>query len=662
MRQTRVTQAFLSVAAAIAALTVVVRGQQQPTFRGGIELVEVDAIVLDGRGRAVKDLTAADFEVLEDGKPQPVSTFAFVDVPVAPLAAAAGVETSEPDITTNTSEKERRLWVMLLDTPVVEVNTFMKGGGVVYTRLTQNVARRFVDEAVGPDDLLAVIHVQGSQSASQPFTTSKALALRSIERFGSGPGFASEDPSERTPEERVAMMMNTYRTIQDVSLRLGAMSTRRKAVIWIGGQLAFDPSGQGPDAFGFAAPTLLAAYRDAVASAQRNHVAIYPVDPSGMSTDLNPGLPQARGTRQAAESDLVRRGALRIAAEDTGGYAVVGTNDFERGFAQIRDENSSYYVLGYYPPVQHADGRFHAITVRVKRPGLTVRSRKGYTAPTDATKSTAAGALAASAAEALRNPLPAAGLRISLFATPFKGAATPGIVIVGAHIRGEGLSPTGENVLQVAYRVIDDEGKVVTTRTSEYKLPDDAEQRALIQRDGARFIEELALPQGRFEIRCAVSQRGGSVGSVVAYVDVPDFTDGPIAMSGLLVESRGSTVTPRIATQLAMTLNAEVTALREFPARGALAMSGVVYADADLPADGVLIEPFLLDAAGNVLGEVSKALQVRGRTAAGGQRQFEVEVPLGSLTPGAYVFKLSARVATDKRGVERAVPFRVTQN
>ena len=146
MRHTRVTGALLCAAAMIACLVSVVRAQQQPTFRGGIELVEVDAIVTDGRGRPVKDLTPADFEILEDGRPQPVSTFAFVDIPLTPVATA--LEAAEPDITTNTSEKERRLWVMLLDTPVVEINAFARGA--TYTRLTQNVARRFIDEAVGP--------------------------------------------------------------------------------------------------------------------------------------------------------------------------------------------------------------------------------------------------------------------------------------------------------------------------------------------------------------------------------------------------------------------------------------------------------------------------------------------------------------------------------
>ena len=86
-----------------------------------------------------------------------------------------------------------------------------------------------------------------------------------------------------------------------------------------------------------------------------------------------------------------------------------------------------------------------------------------------------------------------------------------------------------------------------------------------------------------------------------------------------------------------------------------------MYADAGNPADGIVVEPSLLAVAGNELSVVS-TLQIRQRTTADCQRQFEVEVPLGGLTPGSYVFKVSARVTTDKRGVERAVPFRIVDN
>src|SRR5205807_6199286 len=72
--------------------------------------------------------------------------------------------------------------------------------------------------------------------------------------------------------------------------------------------------------------------------------------------------------------------SLRVLSEETGGFAVVNKNDYATAYQRIVEDNSSYYVLAYYPP-DARPGRLHKIDVRVTRPGLTVRARKGYVAP-----------------------------------------------------------------------------------------------------------------------------------------------------------------------------------------------------------------------------------------------------------------------------------------
>ena len=89
------------------------------------------------------------------------------------------------------------------------------------------------------------------------------------------------------------------------------------------------------------------------------------------------------GLDSTALHNEVRLGqdSLRVLSDETGGFAVVNTNDISGAFQRLVEENSSYYVLGYYPANERRDGRFRKIEVRVNKPGLTVRARRGYVAP-----------------------------------------------------------------------------------------------------------------------------------------------------------------------------------------------------------------------------------------------------------------------------------------
>ena len=99
--------------------------------------------------------------------------------------------------------------------------------------------------------------------------------------------------------------------------------------------------------------------------------------------------------------------SLRVVADETGGFAVLNQNDFRDGFSRILEDNSSYYVLGYYPGNDKRDGRFRNVQVKVLRPGLKVRARRGYAAPLPAKKEKPAKNAAATSN-------PAAGFRLAM--------------------------------------------------------------------------------------------------------------------------------------------------------------------------------------------------------------------------------------------------------
>ena len=135
-------------------------------------------------------------------------------------------------------------------------------------------------------------------------------------------------------------------------------------------------------------------FRNILDEANRANASFYPIDPRGLvvfdeqivpsagvgiGRNANPTVPPTEDQARLT----ARNTSLRTLAEATDGMAVVSTNDLARGLRRMADDLSSYYLLGYYSTGK-LDGKFHSITVRVKRQGVQVRARRGYLAPTAA--------------------------------------------------------------------------------------------------------------------------------------------------------------------------------------------------------------------------------------------------------------------------------------
>ena len=117
--------------------------------------------------------------------------------------------------------------------------------------------------------------------------------------------------------------------------------------------------------------------KDVYDAANRNNTSIYAVDPRGLSTgefDIADNI--SNTSSQAALGSSMD--TLRTLAENTDGRAIVNRNDLAAGMKQIVRDSSAYYLLGYNSSQTPQDGKFHEIKVKVKRPGVQVRARKGY--------------------------------------------------------------------------------------------------------------------------------------------------------------------------------------------------------------------------------------------------------------------------------------------
>src|SRR5262245_15293283 len=438
----------LTVASIIAAASAILAAQQQPaappaaqspqpavTFRVEVNYVEVDAIVTDAQGRVVSNLSSSDFEVLEDGKPQKISSFSLVNIPVERAERPIFTSTPiEPDVQTN-AHAEGRIYLIVLD----DVHTD-------FTRTPRVKAsmKRFFEQNFGTNDLAAVVFT-GRSEASQDFTNNTRLLLNAVDKFvgrklrsatltriegaRSNPDTGQLEPGDDIDQmDRAFRARSVMNNIRRLSEFMAGVRGRRKALLLIGEGVDYDIY-EATGVLGATASAVMLDTHEAIASATRGNVSIYAIAPRGLSTGSDEFI-EVSGTvgdanLQSLQSEQrLSQDSLRVLAASTGGFAAVNRNDLNGAFDRIVSENSSYYMFGYYSPNERRDGRFRKIEVRVKRPGLRVRSRNGYfEARGRRPNTTPTNKVSPALAEAIGSPLPVTGVPMKVFAAPYKGTA-----------------------------------------------------------------------------------------------------------------------------------------------------------------------------------------------------------------------------------------------
>jgi VWFA-related protein len=358
--------------------------QQIPpvTFRAEIEYVEVDAVVTDERGNLVKGLSREDFDVYEDGIQQKVSFFSQVVIPVERLDRFVNESRPiVPDVRSNARPFEGRIYVLLLDN---------RHTAALRSALVKRAAHEFVDKYLGANDVAAVIHTSGATDASQEFTNDPRLLHASIDRFigqklrsrtlerldeynrnpllrpqanssndgTTGSGQTGRDVKVNDPldAERGYYARATLGTLRSLAEFMGSIRGRRKAILMFSEGIDYPIL----DVFDSRdASTIVSDTRDAIASASKANVNFYTIDPRGLNVmgDENmelggfPADPSYGINPQAFEQERrLAVDSLKVLAEQTGGFAAVEKNDYTDAYDRIVRENSSYYVLGYYPP------------------------------------------------------------------------------------------------------------------------------------------------------------------------------------------------------------------------------------------------------------------------------------------------------------------------
>ena len=380
----------------------------QPTFRTGINFVRVDAIVTDKQGRPVADLKPEDFEVLEDGEPQTVETFKLIRVDGNPEPG----EAAPREINSTFAEEAEarrddvRLFVIFFDDYHVRLGASLA---------VKDDLVKFVETQIGPLDMVAMMYPLDPLRAVS-FTRNKKAIIQQILSWQGRkyqyipPRNMFEEQYANYPTEIVEKIRNqvSLSALRGLMTRLGGMREGRKTVIvvsegysdYVPPQLRGMNAQSGIRGVGTSAMTahpsvdpvgamaedrrrffgdmdIRNLMRDVTTDANRNNVSLYMLDPRGLAGfeyDINEGV----GMQMDAASLRSTQDSLRVMADETDGRAIVNRNDLGTGLTQMMRDASAYYLLGYSSSAAPTDGRFHQIRVRVKRPGVEVRARRGY--------------------------------------------------------------------------------------------------------------------------------------------------------------------------------------------------------------------------------------------------------------------------------------------
>jgi VWFA-related protein len=537
-----------------------------PVIRINVNLVQVDAVVTDSKGNAVTNLKAEDFEVLQDGKPQVITNFEFVDVrnPAArgvpargpaPRGNAPGVP--PPPARGLRPQQIRRTIAIVVDDLGLSFDSIAR---------VQSSLKKWVENEMQPGDLVAVIRTSAGMGSLQQFTNDKRVLQASIERVryyvgrvgtSSFAPLAAAGPIDTTAfDQELARRysIGSMGAIQYVVQGLRDVPGRKSLILFSESMALGSRNGRDQEA-----EDRMRRLGDA---ANRSSVVIYGVDPRGVvytgltAEDSGNGRSPQQFAQVASDRtmDLIySREGMQSLSEKTGGLFVADNNDISDTLRQAIDDGNGYYLLAYQPATTTfgPEARFHSITVRLKRPDLRVRSRTGFFGTPDRGTPPPRTPVE-QITRALSSPFSTANVRVrltTLFSHAEKeGASINALLFFDANDLtfnqdAEGFRTTTVDIAAVTF---DADGQQIdgASKTWRFRLPPKAHEEVL--RTGVVYSLRVPVKKpGAYQMRVAVRDTSSQLlGSATQFIEVPDVKKGRLTLSGIVIGADTSRTTP----------------------------------------------------------------------------------------------------------------------
>ena len=543
---------------------------QQATFSTTTNVVVVNVTVLDRNGKSIENLTKDDFQVYEDGKLQALQSVDFEHLNnhlLAPIAqpqqqratatAMAKVPAPSP---TSPIYQDRRLIVILFDFSSMQPAEQIR---------SRQAAVQFISRQMTQSDLISIMTFGTELQTVQDFTADRDLLITTLDKFRAGE--SSENASmadtgaDAQDQSGQFVADETEFNIFNSDLKLAALEDAARRLAQFPEKKALIYFSSGIQKTGVDNQSQL---RATVNTAVRSNVAFYPIDARGLSA-LVPGgdatqagavgnnLYSGAGQRTLKENFNNQQETLGTLALDTGGKALLDSNDLTLGMRQVQKDVSSYYVLAYASSNPVQDGRYRRIQVKLAPRLTNLRAkldyRQGYYAPTtfghmrESDKE-------AQLQQALMSENPVTDLPIAVEVDYFRLEKAKYFVPISVKIPGSALAfrtkgSKRATELDFIAEVFDTRNRSAATvrDTIPLKVTDvTAEQ---MVRKSVQYDTGVTLAPGNYKLRFVARENGeGKVGTFESPFTVPDLSSGTaLRVSSLVLSNQRDAASQQVA-------------------------------------------------------------------------------------------------------------------
>ena len=538
-------------------------------------LIQIDVTVTDAKGNVVKDLKAEDFEIYENGEKQKITNFSFVaSVKEKPEAVKTpAVKTGIPIPTAELrAEQVRRTFALVID------DLSLSFESAYYTR---RALRKFVDEQMQDGDLVAIIRTGAGIGALQQFTSDKRQLYAAIEKVVWNPtgrgrlgafapirdGERLENPLE-SEEDRQArenseaafddfqgayFATGTLGALRFIVTGMGELPGRKSVILFSDGFKILQRDEQGFSDGG----RVLEFLRQLVDTANRASVVFYTIDARGLVTTGIGAEDNVDGSPERLQQILSQRSAelfdtqagLTYLAQQTGGFAILNSNDLSGGVRRVL-EDQSYYLIGYDPDTDTFDPktrRFNKLEIKVKNRNLKVRYRSGFfnfasrDVPVAKTNLTPIQQIQ----NALASPFAVNDISLRLNVLFGNNVAQGSFMRTLLHIGAQDLKFTDEPngfkkaVFDILAVTFGDNGVPVDQISRAYTLMVPNEMYEKFQKTGVVYYFTLPIKKpGAYQLRTVLrDSQSAKIGSASQFIEVPNLKKERLTVSGIVLEN-----------------------------------------------------------------------------------------------------------------------------